>query len=32
MQSFKNHTRYYPLHHFILSPLTLIGVTLSIVL
>lgn len=32
MQNFKNHTRYYPLHHFILSPLTLIGVILSIVL
>lgn len=23
-QSFKNHTRYFPLHHFIITPLTLI--------
>ena len=32
MQNFKNHVRYNPLHHFILSPLTLVGVILSIVL
>jgi hypothetical protein len=24
MQNFKNHTRYYPLHHFIITPLTII--------
>lgn len=32
MQNFKNHTRYYPLHHFVLSPLALVGVILSIIL
>ena len=32
MQNFKNHVRYNPLHHFILSPLTLVGVILSIAL
>ncbi len=24
MQNFKNHTRYYPLHHFVVTPLTLV--------
>jgi hypothetical protein len=32
MQNFKNHVRYFPLHHFVLSPLTLIGLIISIVL
>ena len=32
MQNFKNHVRYFPLHHFILSPLTLSGVIISIVM
>lgn len=29
-QNFENHTRYYPLHHFILTPLTLIYLGLTI--
>ncbi|TVP45246.1 MAG: hypothetical protein EA341_15415 [Mongoliibacter sp.] len=31
MQNFKNHARYYPLHHFIVTPLTLIYFIWSIV-
>lgn len=32
MQNIKNHVRFYPLHHFILSPLTLIGLIIAIML
>ena len=31
MQNYKNHTRYYPLHHFILTPLTAIAFVWAIV-
>lgn len=31
MQNFKNHTRYYPLHHFILTPLTIVYFIWSLV-
>lgn len=31
MQNFKNHSRYYPLHHFIVTPLTLVYFIWSIV-
>lgn len=31
MQNFKNHSRYYPLHHFIITPLTLVYFIWSIV-
>ncbi|GHB23636.1 DUF6526 family protein [Mongoliitalea lutea] len=30
MQNYKNHTRYYPLHHFIITPLTLVYLGWSI--
>ncbi len=31
MQSYKNHTRYNPLHHFVLSPITVIVFIIAIV-
>jgi len=31
MQNYKNHTRYYPLHHFVLTPLTGIAFVWAIV-
>ncbi|WP_373495192.1 DUF6526 family protein [Aquiflexum sp.] len=31
MQSYKNHTRYFPLHHFVVTPLTLIILAWSLV-
>ncbi len=31
MQNFKNHTRYFPLHHFVVTPLTLIILAWSLV-
>lgn len=31
MQNYKNHTRYFPLHHFLITPLTLIIMAWSLV-
>ena len=31
MQNYKNHTRYYPLHHFILTPLTAVSFVWAII-
>jgi len=31
MQTYKNHTRYFPLHHFLITPLTLIIMAWSLV-
>lgn len=31
MQNYKNHTRYFPLHHFVVTPLTLIIMAWSLV-
>lgn len=31
MQNYKNHTRYYPFHHFVISPLTLVYLIWTIV-